>query len=51
MKTINYSLTFLGNIEVFDNATDEDILDAIKEAYYDQGFNFEYVNDVKWSEE
>ena len=51
MKTIRYSLTFLGTIEVSDNATDEEVYDYIREDYYNQGFDFDYVNDVDWSEE
>lgn len=50
MKTIRYSLTFLGAIEVPDNATNEEIRDYIQndfETYY----NFDCVNDVEWSEE
>lgn len=51
MKIIRYSLTFLGAIEVPDNATDEEVYDYIREDYYNQGFDFDYVNDVDWSEE
>ena len=51
MKTIRYSLTFLGTIEVPDNTTDEEVYDYIREDYYSQGFDFDYVNDVDWSEE
>lgn len=50
MKTIRYSLTFLGAIEVPDNATNEEIRDYIQndfEFYSD----FSCVNDVDWSEE
>lgn len=48
-KEIRYSLTFLGTIEIPENATDEEIRDAIKEDYYNHGFDFDYVNDVEWS--
>ena len=51
LKTIRYNLTFLGTVEVPDNAIDEEIYDYIREAYYNQGFDFDYVNDVDWSEE
>ena len=50
MKTIRYSLTFLGAVEAPDNATDEEIRDYIQndfECYSD----FSCVNDVDWSEE
>lgn len=51
MKEIQYSLTFLGSIEVEDDVeyTDDEIRQMIKEKYYDDGFDFEYVNDVDWS--
>ena len=50
IKTVKYSLTFLGEIEVpadieWDN---EAIIDKIREDYYDKGFNFDYVNDVEY---
>ena len=49
-KTLRYSLTFLGEIEIpadieWDN---EAIIDKIREDYYDKGFNFDYVNDVEY---
>lgn len=49
-KTVKYSLTFLGEIEIpadmeWDN---EFILEKIRENYYNQGFDFDYVNDVEY---
>ena len=50
LKTIRYSLTFLGAIEVPDNATNEEIRDYIQNDFEDY-YNFDCVNDVEWSEE
>lgn len=50
MKIIRYNLTFLGAIEVPDNATNEEIRNYIQNDFEDY-YNFDYVNDVEWSEE
>jgi hypothetical protein len=48
-KTIRYNLTFLGMIEVPDNATDEEIREAIQRDY-DFYSDFDCVNDVDYDE-
>ena len=50
MKTIYYSLTFLGTIEVSDDATYEEIKSAIANDYYDAGFDIDNMNDIEYTE-
>lgn len=49
-KTIRYSLTFLGEVEVddtFDTTDQEMVKDKICSDYYERGFDFDNVNDVE----
>ena len=48
MKVIQYSLTFLGTIEVSDDVDEEDIPSLIAEDYYSNGFDIKNANDVEW---
>ena len=53
MKYINYALTFVGRVEVDEDCfpsplTDEMAREIIKDKYYNDGFNFDYVNDVEY---
>lgn len=50
MKKIQYTLTFLGEIEVPDNTPDEDIESEIVRNWYESGFDIENANDVEWEE-
>lgn len=49
-KTVKYSLTFLGEIEIPADIEwdDEAILNKIEENYYNKGLNFNYVNDIEY---
>lgn len=56
MKYINYALTFIGRVEVDEDClpgplTDEMAREIIKDKYYNDGFNFDYVNDVEYEVE
>lgn len=50
MKTIRYSLTFLGELEIPDNLSDPDIKDEIARDWYERGFDIQNVNDIEWEE-
>lgn len=47
MKTIQYSLTFLGTIEVPDNYNEEQIKSVIA---IENGFDIDNANDVEYEE-
>ena len=49
-RTIKYTLTILGEIEVAEGANDDAILSAIAEDYESMECDMEYVNDVEWEE-
>lgn len=50
MKTIQYSMTFLGTIEVPDDYGFEEIRDEIIRDYEDQGLDGYNANDIEWEE-
>lgn len=50
MKKIQYTITFLGEVEVPDNTSNEDIKDEIARDWYEFGFDIEHANDIEWEE-
>ena len=50
MKKIQYTITFLGEVEVPDNTPDEDIESEIARDWYEFGFDIEHAADVEWEE-
>jgi hypothetical protein len=52
-KTIRYSITVLGTIEVFgdESLSEQQIMDLIADDYFQCGGNIEYVNDVEYEVE
>lgn len=50
MKKIQYTLTFLGEINVPDDTLDEDIESEIARNWYESGFDIENANDIEWEE-
>lgn len=50
MKKIQYSITFLGTIEVPDDYSDEQIKSAIDIDALEYGCNITYADDIEWEE-
>ena len=50
MKTIQYSITFLGTIEVPNDYDDEQIEEAIHMDCLATGGDVRFANDVEWEE-
>lgn len=50
MKKIQYSITFLGTIEVPNNYSDEQIKAVIDMDAQEYGCNITYANDIEWEE-
>lgn len=48
MRKIQYTITFLGEIEVPDNTLDEDIESEIARDWYKSDFDIENAADVEW---
>lgn len=49
-RTIKYTLTILGEIEVAEGANDDAIRSSIAEDYESMERDLGYVNDVEWEE-
>ena len=50
-KTIRFSITILGEIEVPNGASHEDILDRIHRECYEMGVDARMANDIEYHEE
>lgn len=50
MKRIQYTITYLGEIAISDNASDEDIKDKIAKDGRKFGFNIKTAADIEWEE-
>lgn len=50
MKKIQYTITFLGEVEASNNASDKDIKDEIARDWYKLGFDIENAADIEWEE-
>lgn len=50
MKKIQYTITFLGEVEISDNTPDGDIKSEIARDWYEHGFDIENASDVDWEE-
>ena len=50
MKTIQYSITFLGETKVPDNYTDEQVEAVISMECLELGCDISVANDIEWEE-